>query len=211
MSRHAAVPKLAMSLAMSLATPLATSLAVALAVLAPVRAAAIPAPQLAAQLGRTFAVSSPDEGWFDQGGFSGAISLLWPWEDRFRFGVQGSASDLGSVDREHALGDHSSNGVLTVSHRMAWSGAWRVDALGPRVGFGRSYATGHYGFVRFQGGAAAGSSGGLNSAMEGTLGLGLERPLATRHTIGLALTHTWMSDSYSRRFAGGAFEWRWRF
>jgi hypothetical protein len=172
---------------------------------------ALPAPQLAARLGRTFAVSSPTEGWFDQGGFEGAISLLWPWEDRFRFGVLGAASDLGSVDREHALGDHSSSSVLSVGHRTAWLGAWRVDALGPRVGrLGRSYATGHYGFVRFSG-DRVNNSGGLNSAMEGTLGVGLERPLAARHTIGLALTHTWMSDSFSPRFASGAFEWRWRF
>ena len=177
---------------------------------APARAG-LPAPQLAVQVGRTFAVSSPTSGWFDQGGYATAVSLMWPREDRFRFGVTGSASDLGSVDREQVLGDHSSNGVLSVSHRMAWSGAWRLDALGPKVAWaGRSYLTGNYGFIRFHGDRVK-SSGGTTSAMQGTLGAGIERPLAARHTIGLALTHTWMSDSFSRRFASGALEWRWRF
>ena len=70
-------------------------------------------PELGLQVGRSFGAKTQDQGVIlldksgaqiaslqanrkPHGSFSVAASLLWPWEERFRFGVQAIASDLGS-------------------------------------------------------------------------------------------------------------------
>jgi hypothetical protein len=115
--------------------------------------AGIPHPELALEAGRTFGVSSPTSGQYDQGGLSFGGSVLWNWENRFRFGVQALASDIGS-QTEHIMTNDTppvDYGVTVQGHRAVLSASWRTDWMGPAVGkFGRSFVTGSYGYFRFR-------------------------------------------------------------
>ena len=179
--------------------------------------AGIARPELALELGRSFGVQSERSGWFDQGGFTASLAALWPWEDRFRFGVSAFAADFGTLDLAQAasdlLGDASlvePFGELVVGHRQAWGAAWRVDALGPRVGrLGRSFASGSYGYFRLRV-DDSGKALGENSGLGGAIGVGLQRAITPRHTLAFAASHTWMSDDFTRRYGSAGLEWQWR-
>jgi hypothetical protein len=172
-------------------------------------------PELAFQLGRTFAVGSRTSDAYDQGGFSLSVGALWPWESRFRFGAVLFASDFGSEVLPVSLSDPSGGpskyyGSIDFGHRGAWGAAWRVDALGPRVGrLGRGYATASYGYFRYRQDRVGRPLDEL-SAVGGTLGVGLERPLGAHHALGVTTSSTWMSEEFTRRYGSASLEWRWR-
>lgn len=171
-------------------------------------------PELAFQLGRSFAVGSPTAGSYDQGGYVVSLGALYPWENRFRFGLQVFASDFGDQVLPVVLADPSGGpsknyGSIDFGHRGAWGAAWRVDALGPRLGaLGRSYATGTYGYYRYKH-DRVGRELGVLSAVGGSVGLGLDHTLTPHHALGVAAGATWMSDDFTRRFGSASLEWRW--
>ena len=171
-------------------------------------------PELGFQLGRSFAVGSPVKGAYDQGGYVVSLAALYPWENRFRFGAQVFASDFGDQVLPVVLADPSGGpsknyGSVDFGHRGTWGAAWRVDALGPRIGgLGRGYATGTFGYYRYKHDRVGQQLSAL-SAVGGSLGLGLDRALTPHHALGIAAGATWMSDDFTRRFGSASLEWRW--
>jgi len=190
------------------------ALVVVLAVAATPPAARAERPELSFQMGRSFAVGSRTSGAFDQGGFVLGAGALWPYENRLRFGVQVFASDFGNDIEPVVLPDPSGGpskryGSIDFGHRGAWGAAWRVDAMGPRLGrVGRSYATATYGYYRNKQDRVGRDVSAL-SAVGGSLGLGLEHALSPHHALGVAASATWMSDDFTRRFGSASLEWRW--
>ena len=174
--------------------------------------AGIPHPELALEAGRTFGVSSPTSGQYDQGGLTFGGSVLWNWENRFRFGVQTLASDSGS-QTEHIMTNDTppvDYGVTVQGHRAVFSASWRTDWLGPAVGkFGRTFVTGSYGYFRFRN-DHLGDPRGSVSAVGGSLGLGLEHSFTPKQTLGLVAAGTWMSDDFTPHYGSAAFEYKWR-
>jgi hypothetical protein len=172
-------------------------------------------PDLAFQVGRTFAVGSREKDAFDEGGFSLSLGALWPWENRFRFGAVLFATDFGTRVRPVSLVDPSGGpskyyGSIDFGHRGAWGAAWRVDALGPRVGrLGRSFLTGSYGYFRYRHDLVGRPLGEL-SAVGGSVGLGLERTLSPHFALGATASATWMSEEFTRAYGSAALESRWR-
>ena len=171
-------------------------------------------PELGFQFGRTFAVGSRVPDAFDQGGFTLAAAALWPWEKRFRFGVALFASDLGEQVHDVSLPDVSGGppkdyGSIEFGHRATWGAAWRVDALGPRLGRTfRGYGTASYGYYRFVH-DRVGVLQGARSAVGGSVGVGVERELTPHHALGLSASGNFMSDDFTRRYGSASLEWRW--
>src|SRR5580765_3384252 len=101
----------------------------ALALAAPMPAAASAMPEWALQFGRTFGVNTHLEQTLESsvegvdfaatekdGGFTAALSALWPWEKRFRFGVGVFMSDLSSLQvTGFTVTDSSLSDVTTVN------------------------------------------------------------------------------------------------
>jgi hypothetical protein len=172
-------------------------------------------PELAFQLGRSFAVGSELSGSFDQGGYVAAVSALYPWEKRYRFGLQLFAADFGDQIKPVVLADPSGGpskdyGSVDFGHRGTWGAAWRVDALGPRIFWGfDSFATGTYGYYRQKHDLNGHDLGGELSAVGGSVGLGIEHSMGPSHTLGASANATWMSDKFTRRYGSAVLEWRW--
>ncbi len=175
---------------------------------------AVPEPELAIAVGHSFAVGSATKGAYDQGGFTAAVSALWPWENRFRFGVSLYAADFGGRTNRVVLPDASGGpsldyGPIEQGHRDAWGAAWRIDALGPALFLGRSFATVDYGYFRLQNNRV-GQTLGRTSAVGGTLGLGLEHTLTPHQTIRITVGATMMSDTFTKHYGSAGLEWGWR-
>ena len=190
------------------------------------------APELALQVGRSFGAKTQgavaqvrDENGATiavlnanrrpHGSFSIAGSALWPWEERFRFGVQALASDMGSWNFLDEAGEPPSVaalgiGGLEVGHLAAWGGGWRADVLGPEAWrFGRSYASATYGYYRWEV-DRHGHSVTAMSSLGASLGLGIEHRMGTRNSLGVALSATRMTGDFTEHFFGAGLEWRWR-
>lgn len=199
------------------ALAVALALAMGAAASAPAQAGVlgIPEPEVALSLGRAFAVGSPTSGAFDQGGFTAMASALWPWESRFRFGLGVFAADLGNQTGEVVLTDPAGGpsldyGRIELGHRGAWGAAWRFDALGPAAGpFGRAFGTVGYGYYRFQN-DRSGHIAAANSAVGGSLGLGIERAFTPHQSLRLIVGATFVSDTFTKRFGTADLEWAWR-
>jgi len=177
-----------------------------------VPARAFPLPELMAEAGRSFAVDSQKGGVFDQGGFSSALSLLWPVEDFLRIGFTGFADDIGSLEAERF--DHSTNpptplGIFELAHANVYGGAWRMDVLGPRLGRLDTFARGDWGAYWFrvdqQGDVLAKSE-----KVGWSLGGGLMLPLRESHAIGLTIAYDRVFSNFTRDFMSANFAWHWR-
>jgi len=199
----------------SLAPAFAVVAAGLLGAVAATPARALERPALVFQFGHTLAVGSAVAGAYDDGGHTASFGMLWPWEDRFRFGVMLTANDFGSRIEDITIADAAGGpskdyGSVELGHRGSWGGSWRADAVGPKLRLGwRSFATAHYGYVRYKY-DQVGHTLGAQSAVGGGLGLGAEHPFGTHHAIGVTASQTWMSEEFTRRFASVALEWRWR-
>src|SRR5262249_7086487 len=151
-----------------------------------VRARAFPLPETMAEVGRTFAVESQASGVFDQGGFSMALSALWPVEDLLRIGISAFADDMGSL---HVEGyDHSHNpptplGLFEAAHASAFGGAWRMEVIGPKLRRLDTFARGDWGayWFRFD---QQGDVITKSEKVGWSLGGGLMYPLREGHAIG---------------------------
>jgi hypothetical protein len=207
-------------------------------------------PEIALQAGRTFAVSSPELTWRGvrpngevvyqaqkpDGGYAVSASVLWPWAERFRFGLSMHAVDAGSWRFEEsswraATGTTGSDfGTLQIGQLDAWGGAWRADILGPAIGrVGYGFASVSYGYYRWKNDrpgfaslpAAVSDSltwevpgqsnpGAAQSGVGASLALGIERSFGERQTFGLSISGTTLSSDFTRRYLGAHLEWRWR-
>jgi len=191
---------------------LATALAAVLIAVAAAPAGAIPSPELMAEVGRTFAVDSPKNGQFDQGGFSMALSFLWPVEDLLRIGVSGFADDLGSLTTE--LSDPSTNpptplGLFNLAHANVYGGAWRMEVIGPRWRKLDTFARGDFGFYQFR---TDQQGDELTESMKvgWSLGGGVMFPLRANHAIGATIAYDRTFSDFTRGFMSAGVAWHWR-
>jgi len=194
--------------------PLAGALAalgVALLVAAP--AAASLRPDLTTEAGGTFGINAEPDG----GGFSLALAATWPVEPPFglfgglRFGLMGFSDDMGSEEiRLQDPNDPSIDlGPAEGAHRMTWGGAWRLDATLPASWWGWTPAgNATWGVWRVQDDVRGEIQHAVTSTGFG-LGLGVERPLTPRHTIGLGVRYQRLFNDTVGRYMSGGLSWRW--
>ncbi len=187
-------------------------LAALLLALSALPAGAIPLPQIMAELGKSFAVDSPRSGVFDQGGFSSALSFLWPVEDFLRVGVSAFADDVGSLQAERF--DHSTNpptplGLFELAHASVFGGAWRMDVIGPRFHGIDTFARGDYGAYWFR----VDQQGDVLTRSEKvgwSLGGGLLFPLREGHGLGLTIAYDRVFSDFTRSYMSANLAWLWR-
>ena len=171
-------------------------------------------PDLVTEVGGTFAVNAEP----DEGGFSLALASMWPVDPPFglggalRFGVMGFADDMGSQEiRLQDPNDPSIDlGPAEGAHRIAWGGAWRLDATAPVTWWGWSpVGNASWGVWRVQDDVR----GEIRSAVSSTgfgLGLGLDRPLSSRHAIGIGVRYDRLFNDVVGRYMSGGLNWRWK-
>jgi hypothetical protein len=175
-------------------------------------AGAIPMPEMMAEVGRSFAVDSPKSGQFDQGGFSMALSFLWPVEDLLRIGVSGFADDLGSLTTE--LSDPSTNpptplGLFNVAHANVYGGAWRMEVIGPKLRKLDTFVRGDFGFYEFRT-DQQGDEIAESVKVGWSLGGGLMFPIRENHAIGATLAYDRVFSDFTRNFMSAGLAWHWR-
>jgi hypothetical protein len=188
--------------------PLAALLLVASAL----PAGAIPMPELMTEIGRSFAVDSPKSGVFDQGGFSMALSALWPVEDFLRIGASFFADDLGSFTGE--LFDESQSppvslGVFDFAHANVYGGKWRMEVLGPRLRRLNTFARGDFGAYKFrtdQYGTVLTESVKVGWALGG----GIMLPLRENHAVGITVAFDRVFSNFTRDYMTADLAWHWR-
>jgi len=187
-------------------------LAAALLAACAVPARALPLPEVMAEVGRSFAVDSKASGAFDQGGFSMALTALWPVEDLLRIGVSAFADDMGSLDAERF--DHSHNpptslGLFELAHASVYGGAWRTEVVGPRLRRLDTFARGDWGAYWFR----VDQQGDVVTKSEKvgwSLGGGLMLPLREGHAVGLVVAYDRVFSDFTRSFMSASFAWHWR-
>jgi hypothetical protein len=178
-------------------------------------ARAVPWPDFGLQLGRSFNVDTSAPEGFDQGGFRFEASALWPWEERFRFGVTVYGTDLGNLIEDVVIEDQVTHelrdyGSVDKGHADAWGAGWRVDAMGPSIGpVGRGFASMSYGYVRLTADQIGEPVGG-SSGLAGSVSLGIERKLTQHQTLALIGGGTWLTNDFTRHYGSAGLEWRWR-
>jgi len=190
-------------------TPLLATLLLAASAL-PARA--FPLPEVMAEAGRTFAVDTPKSGVFDQGGFSMALSALWPAEDFLRIGASFFADDLGSLTTE--LFDNSQNppvslGLFDLAHANVYGAKWRMEVVGPRVRRLDTFARGDFGAYKFrtdQYGTVLTESVKVGWALGG----GIMLPLRANHAIGITVAFDRVFSDFTRDYMTADLAWHWR-
>ena len=169
-------------------------------------------PEVAIELGRSFLVESPVDGTFDQGGFSSALAVLWPVDDRMRFGVSLFADDAGTKSIE--LVDPSQSppvalGRFDLQHLNLYGAAWRLEASGPRVRGLETFARGEWGVYQLHV-DALGSFVTAETTPGFALGGGAMAHVKEGHAVALAVSfHRVWIDS-TRDYMSAALAWRWR-
>ena len=190
----------------------ATPLLGALALLAASTAGAFPAPDVSFELGRTFAVETPNPGTFDQGGFATALAALWPVGDRLRMGGAVFADDVGSQTTE--LTDDSVSppvplGTFQVAHLGIYGGAWRLEVEGPKLVGLETYARGDWGMYWLR----ADQTGTLLDKARKvgwSLGAGVMLPVLKGQALGLSVAMDRIFVDTTRDYMTAAFAWHWR-
>jgi len=173
---------------------------------------AIPMPDLMTEIGHTFAVDSPKDGQFDQGGFSMALSLLWPVEDFMRMGISGFADDLGSLTTELTYNSHNPPqplGLFSLAHANVYGGAWRMEVIGPRLRKMDTFIRGDFGIYQFR----TDQQGDVlyESVKVGwALGGGIMLPIRENHAIGATLAYDRVFSNFTRDFMSAGLAWHWR-
>jgi len=189
-------------------------LAVAAALAAATSASAFPRtarPDLVLSAGGTFAVTGTP----NDGGFSFAISTMWPVGARGSFGLMAFADDMGTNLIElYDANDGTPLGTAADLHRRAWGAAWRADADVWSLGRWSGGASGSWGYWRVED-DRRGNIVAAASALGFTLGADARRPIGGSRDIGLALRYHRLSVdpsvAYLRvdRYASAALELRW--
>ena len=170
-------------------------------------------PDLVSELGGTFAVDAEPSA----GGFSMALAAMWPVDPPFglpgglRFGVMGFADDMGSDEtRLTDPNDPSLDlGPAEDVHRMTWGGAWRLDATASTSWWGWSpMGTLTWGAWRVQDDVRGDIQRALTSTGLG-VGLGLDRRMSPRHTLGVGLRYQRLFNDVIEGYMTGGVRWRW--
>jgi len=177
-----------------------------------VAGAAWAGPEVGLSGGTTLAVNgSPGSG-----GASGSVLLLWPFEDRWAFGLTGYADDFGTALAD--LFDPNTGGALgTVAsrHRWGFGVGWRAEARLAESPLWRLQWGADFGYQRQE----QDVRGTVNDAVSGLVvatGPTLLRKVVGGHSIGL--TGAWKHMIVSREanadrttdWAAVAATWRWR-
>jgi len=162
-------------------------------------------PEVVGAVGTTTAV----DGALNSGGASVALSLLWPLEERFRFGVMGFADDLGQQRAQLVAPDGTPLGPIPGYHRATLAAVWRLEAHPSVGGAWDPYASATWGMYRLSDDLHGDATRTLGSAGFG-LGLGCARRIATTHAAGLAVRYQWLMRGDTGKYLSAALEWRWR-
>jgi hypothetical protein len=168
---------------------------------------AIPRPEFYATTGGTFAVlGKPNEG-----GLSASAAVLWPFEERFAFGLTMYADDLGAdLGPVRDPNDPASVlGTVELAHRMTYGAAWRLDArLAPLRGW-TPVASGTWGFAR-----VADDHSGRRFDAVGSAGFSLagalRRAVTAHATLGPTVRYYRLFNDDAGRYMSVALEWGWR-
>jgi len=174
------------------------------AVLAIAPRAARCAPDVLLDVGGTFGVLG-DVG---DGGFSLSLAAMWPFGDRYAFGIVGMADDMGSeIGPLLDPNDGTNLGSTELAHRSVIGGAWRADASLPGRWRLEPYVSGSWGIYRVADDhfgdryASVGSTGF-------SLGGGVARPLG-RGSLGAVVRYQRLFNDVVGRYWIAAAEWRW--
>jgi len=169
-------------------------------------------PEVGLAAGTTLGVNgSPGSG-----GASGSVALMWPFEDRWSFGVTAYADDFGTSLAD--LFDPNTGGALgTVAsrHRWGFGAGWRAEARLVRSTPWRLQWGADFGYQRQE----QDVRGTVNDAVSGLVlatGPTLLRRLAGGQAIGLSATYKHMVVSREANadrttdWAALAATWRWQ-
>ena len=175
-------------------------------------ARAIPLPEVMVEAGKTFSVESAKSGVFDQGGFSSALSLLWPVDKYLRMGASGFADDLGSLKTE--LFDHTQNppaslGVFDLAHANAYGIAWRMEVIGPRFRRLETFARGDWGAYWYRT-DQQGDPITESEKVGWSLGGGVMLPVRDNHAFGVTVAYDRVFSDFTPHFMSANFAWHWR-
>ena len=168
------------------------------------RAGADLRPELIGAAGATAAV----QGGPGAGGPSFSLSLMWPVDERVRFGVMAFTDDLG--DRTGRLRDSQGAdlGPISVLHQAARGAAGRAEA---HMAGGRRYdafALGTWGVYRV-GDDVRGARVRRTNAGGLGLGVGVTRTVSATQTAGLTLRYQQLWRGVIQRYLSASVEWRW--
>lgn len=189
---------------------------------------AIPRPEIATEIGRTFMIDGPLEGVFDQGGFATTLSALWPVDDRFRFGVSLFADEAGSWRDDFAsvlqgdggflgepvrltpeeLASLAALGSFDFGHVNIYGAAWRLEAAGPRVGRFNTFARGGFGLYQIHV-DLIGTYIDSEAAVGWSAGGGALLPLGAHNAVGLTVAFDRVFHDYFRHYMSAGLSWRW--
>jgi hypothetical protein len=174
--------------------------------------AAYAAPELSLAAGRTLGVNgSPGDG-----GAGGSVAVLWPFEDRFVFGLVAYADDLGTALTDlHDVNTGAPLGTVAGRHRWGFGAGWRTEARLPERRRWRVLWGAEFGYGRQE----RDVRGEVDDAVSGVLvatGPSLLWDAKAGHSFGL--TAAWKHAFVSREADAGrttnwttlAFAWRWR-
>jgi len=163
-------------------------------------------PDVAGTAGSTFAVTGTPSG----GGGSISLGALWPVEHGLSFGLGLFADDLGEqMGRLTDPKDGSDLGAVSVRHRWALAGAWRLDARLVERGPWRPYASATWGYYRVRDdvrGVRLGNVGSTGFSLAGGL-----RWAATPHSaFGGSVRYHRLFNDRAGRYVSAGIDWSWR-
>lgn len=170
------------------------------------------APELVLGFGNSFAANG-DPG---EGGVSVTGSILWPFEERFMFGVSFYADDLGT-GLAQLVDPNTGQDLGTVAdlHRWSYGGEWRTEATLHRNRRTRWVWNAGFGYAREER-DQRGLVNGVVSGLMASTGTSFLLQAAHGHAFGatVALRHAFVSREFDAgrptSWATAAFEWRWQ-
>jgi hypothetical protein len=171
----------------------------------------VPRPVVAVNAGFTFAVSGEPSG----GGASFALATMWPVAERWRFGLEAYADDLGTSYTELTdPNDGTPLGTTASLHRWTYGFAWRAEADAWRLGRWSGSAAGSWGWWRIED-DQVGTTVAATSAVGIRLGADARRPFGSGRDVGVALHYHHLAEAGSiesqrvDRYASAALQFRW--
>jgi hypothetical protein len=165
-------------------------------------------PDLSIAVGGTTAVSGDPNG----GGFSAALSGMWPTESPLAVGLTVFADDMGArLAQFYSTGPSPvALGAYESDHRFAYGAAWRLDASPAPSRAWRPFATATWGYARIQDDARGVILGAVSSTRFG-IGAGIRRDVLKSSTLGVVFRYHRLADKQVDQYMSGALEWGWRF
>jgi hypothetical protein len=172
------------------------------------RACASPWPDLVIGVGGTFGVAGEPS----NGGFSAALSGMWPVEGPMAFGVTIFGDDMGTTLAQYrdANNPYISLGTYQQNHRWVYGAAWRFDFAPNIKGDWQPYGTGTWSYARVQD-DQYGVVSSAESAAGYTIGAGIRHPIQKVHSLGLVVVYHRLLNERVNHYMSAALEWGWHF